>query len=311
MQETYYDDYTEPEDPPTGTGVLATLFKWTAAVASVALICGVGYWTYKLGQRDAAEVPVIKAMASPMRTQPEDPGGRKTDHQGLSVNEVLAGNQTADLDRPITRAPEPEPLANEDVASGALKPPEPKPVSLAPDEVDVARANSTAEAGEPTAEETIVSQVEQTLATQTADPEATQKPEEGMKVAALTPTSVAFRPKWRPSELRKEAVLRIKPDTVAVLEPVKARKSDVSIGTRMIQLGAFDSEAIAKSQWKKLVGKHGDLLGAKKRYIEQTVSNGRVFFRLRAVGFNTAADTKAMCSALGARGLPCIPVVKR
>ena len=50
-----------------------------------------GLWAYRLGTRDAAEVPIIRAMEGPTRIQPEDPGGLRAAHQGLEVNSVLAG----------------------------------------------------------------------------------------------------------------------------------------------------------------------------------------------------------------------------
>ena len=79
-------------------------------------------------------------------------------------------------------------------------------------------------------------------------------------------------------------------------------------GTRMIQLGAYGSEAIARQQWDRLSSQHGDLLAAKEHYVQRTNNSGKVFYRLRVAGYESKSDTKSACAALSARGLPCITV---
>ena len=84
---------------------------------------------------------------------------------------------------------------------------------------------------------------------------------------------------------------------------------DVRPGTRMVQLGAYGSEAVAKRQWDLIINANSDLLGAKRRYIQRTQSNGKTFYRLRASSFETLEASRAACSALSARGVPCIPTI--
>ena len=89
MHDTYSDDYSsvaiDDRLIPEGARRLA------GAAVFVALVAGMGLWSYNLGTRDAGEVPVIKAIDGPARIQPEDPGGLQAAHQGLEVNRVLAG----------------------------------------------------------------------------------------------------------------------------------------------------------------------------------------------------------------------------
>ena len=66
----------------------------TGAAATLALAAGLVIWGYKLAVRDAQGVPVIQAMDGPIREPSHDPGGRITDHAGLSVNRI-AGYGTA------------------------------------------------------------------------------------------------------------------------------------------------------------------------------------------------------------------------
>ena len=84
--------------------------------------------------------------------------------------------------------------------------------------------------------------------------------------------------------------------------------SSVAQGSRLVQLGAYDSEALARAAWGRLVARDGDLLGSKSLYVERTTSNARVFYRLRVAGFDSADETRQMCDALRGRGVDCIPV---
>ena len=79
-------------------------------------------------------------------------------------------------------------------------------------------------------------------------------------------------------------------------------------GTRLVQLGAFDSEEITKRAWSQLVAKNPDLLSSKNLYVERTTANARVFYRLRVAGFTSSEQTRQMCEALRARGVACVPV---
>ena len=84
--------------------------------------------------------------------------------------------------------------------------------------------------------------------------------------------------------------------------------STVGPGTRLVQLGAFDSEEITRKAWAQLVARNNDLLATKSLYVERTTANARVFYRLRVAGFETAEQTRQMCEALRARSIDCIPV---
>ena len=79
-------------------------------------------------------------------------------------------------------------------------------------------------------------------------------------------------------------------------------------GTRLVQLGAFDSEEITRQAWSQLVAKNPDLLSSKNLYVERTTANARVFYRLRVAGFASSEETRQMCEALRSRGVACIPV---
>ena len=79
----------------------------------------------------------------------------------------------------------------------------------------------------------------------------------------------------------------------------------------MIQLGAYDSETVARREWDRFQRQHSDLLGGKDNYVQRIESSGRIFYRLRVAGYETRADTRAACSALSARGVPCMTATVR
>lgn len=308
MRDLYGDDYESVAVGGDAALIPGGVRRMAGAVVFLGMVAGLGLWSYRLGTRDAAEVPVIRAMAGPSRVEPEDPGGLRAAHQGLEVNDVLAGRPAVVEPAPVV--PPKEALAPEDEAQGELV--------LATPEAMAERV--VAESGE--------------LAVPAADPEP--EPDlalggpAGMEGAPIIgdadapeePAVAGPRPMNRPANL---VVARAKPAAptpqAAVAKvaaparaesaaaPTEAREvSGLQRGTRLVQLGAFDSEAITRRAWNQLVAKNPDLLSSKSLYIERTTANARVFYRLRVAGFTSTDQTREMCEALRARGIDCIPV---
>lgn len=285
--------------PIRGVGVVRILASWIVAGVSIALLAGFGYWAVSLGKRDPNEVPIIRAMEGPARVLPENPGGQQTRNQGLAVNKVQAeGGVQAPSER-VVLAPPPEALAEEDVASASLAP-QTRPV--------VAQQENRAKQAE-TPVDLVVAAIlkdQKRLASVTPDapPSAASKKAKNIKSTAYSPTR-SLRPLGRPADLTIELAKIVA--TSASTQTVDS----VPVGTRLVQLGAYDSATLAKSEWDKLFAKHSDLLEDKKRLIQSAESGGRKFYRLRVVGFGSLDESHNLCSALLARGTPCIPVTAR
>lgn len=98
---------------------------------------------------------------------------------------------------------------------------------------------------------------------------------------------------------------------VATVVSVEIDPADVETGARLVQLGAFDDRDAAIKEWDYIVARHGDLIGERKRLIQEAESGGRSFYRLRMHGFDDLGDSRRLCAALLARGTPCIPVSAR
>ena len=122
--------------------------------------------------------------------------------------------------------------------------------------------------------------------------------------------TVSLRPQRRPAGSRAPA------DTTATVTPASAAPLDIDpanvpSGTRVVQLGAYESAEMAQSEWDRIAGQFGDYMQDKRRIVQEASSGGRTFFRLRVHGFEDLSDARRFCSALVAEGADCIPVVTR
>ncbi len=118
--------------------------------------------------------------------------------------------------------------------------------------------------------------------------------EEAPKPAEVEPTSV------------EPTVARL-PDATADAGAVELAADAVPAGTRLAQLGAYQSADEARAEWDKVIGDLGPLMQGKKRVIESAQSGGRTFYRLRVQGFADLADARRFCAALKAEGRLCTP----
>lgn len=285
MQDTLRGD---SKGPGFG-GAVAAATKWGGAALSLLLVVSLIIWAYRLGTRDAQAVPVIKAMTDPARVAPENPGGLIAEHQGLEVNEILAGGEAGTPDA-AELAPGPDTLAAEDLATGNLP-----PIEEADEATVAALDTDTAEAVDDVAAES-----EAVLVVPGGD-------------IPGGPPRASDRPIPRPANLAAVAPAPSPGNNAASDTPAPTPVTDTQVpaGTRTVQIGAFDSPGDATSQWQRLQSNHADLLGGHSNYIQKAESNNRTFFRLRVLGFDEAAQQNAMCEALKARGVECIPVTVR
>lgn len=318
---------------PNGTqaGTIVNIF---GAVLSVGLMVGVGVWGYKLLMRDVTGVPVVQAMQGEMRVAPENPGGEIAAHTGLSVNAVPADGGAADPEDRLVLAPVSTQLQDEDLEvapmaeAGEVAPADPPPETSdpTPTVADADEVAATAQTpSEPLSAEDVLALADQIAAgaaplTDLAEGEdlPVSVAVNGVDMADFVDPSVpgvstSMRPQIRPA--------RLVPATAPAPQPAAATEApqpaaptltgDLPAGTKLVQLGAFDSAEIAAREWTRLSGRFGDFMGDKSRVIQEAQSGGRTFYRLRAQGFADLSDARRFCAALVAEDAPCIPVVAR
>jgi len=306
-QQTYerYDRDYQNENQP---GMISVATNWIGALLSIGLVIGLAFWGYKLTMRDVSEVPVVRALEGPMRVQPDDPGGTAAAHQGLAVNQVQS---TGGVEKPSDRvilAPDPVSLTSEDmdVQTTHPKPRDTKTATETPQAIHLTDVIASDDQADD--ELDAASAIEAAVNEVAADSELAD-------LAHLPGVKRSPRPKARitvASVARSTVLDDSTPtgDTLTVGE-IDIDPSEVEEGARLVQLGAFDDRDAAIREWGHIVDRHGDLIGARKRLIQQAESGGRSFFRLRMVGFDDLGESRRLCSALLARGTPCIPVTAR
>ncbi len=307
------------------------------ALASLGLVVGIGVWGYQLIMRDVSGVPVVRALEGPMRVQPDDPGGVQADHQGLAVNAVAADGAAAPTADRLVLAPRPVTLLEEDAPIGQIKVQpaqiEPSPTGTTPDQaletasVDALVEQLTAGVAPISGEESPINPAlraaeginsasqPETLATNSnaAQPAAEQ-------TALIGPGLIrSLRPQARPA--RAVVSGGISSDSAALASAINGAVDAVAsieidpdtlaVGTRLAQLGAYDSPEIARSEWQKLSVRFEDFMDGKQRVIQKASSGGRTFYRLRALGFTDLSDARRFCSALVSENTDCIPVTVR
>lgn len=327
MTDYMYDEPAELE-LSMGRGAKAQkLVNAAGAMVSLGLVAGMCVWGYQLLVRDVSGVPVIEALEGAFRVAPEDPGGMTAPHQGLQVNEIAAvGSASGPVDQ-VRLAPGAEPLSEEDRPWGELlAAPAAAPADEAPVDGDdvmagVAEADATTRLALLDEEDMPLparGPEDEPAVEQIQDLPEDADPVEMAIAEALSGTleeltaSAALRPRLRPEDAG--AGLDIASiETVRAVAPgsTEVNIADLPKGTRLVQLGAFASPEVARSEWENLTGRFGEFFGGKRMVVQEAISGGKTFFRLRAEGFEDLADARRFCSALTAKRADCIPVEVR
>ncbi|SMX22325.1 SPOR domain-containing protein [Boseongicola aestuarii] len=288
-------------------GSLTAIINWAGAFLSILLIVGLATWGWKLWQRDVTGIPVVRALEGPMRITPAEPGGLANDFQGLAVNRIAEERVSEVTDR-VVLAPAPATFdEDEDLAMAELAPAVEEVLSVvevapAADFDDGVQAETLAETvpvmNEPSA-------TDMAVAAALADAGALFEAQPVSLVGAGSGAPAATpRPLERP-EGRRVASLNVMNDVTGAIDP-----ATIPPGTRLVQLGAYGSEDVAKAEWANALANFGDYMVGKERVVQQAETGGRIFWRLRALGFEDLSDARRFCAVLVSDGANCIPVVQ-
>ena len=305
---------------PVRGSEMAALMNWLGAWISLALIAGLAFWGYQLMVRDVSGVPVVRALSGPMRVAPEDPGGLDAEHQGLAVNRIAAaGTAAAPADR-LVLAPAPTSLNAEDQTAGEIAAASAEADSLVdvPDDLlatDLAVAEaltSFAEAGEPIVDDQAALITAALQIAETGDAGVT--PLAAIPAGQIAPEIAGVARSPRPSARPAIQTLASVAAPTAAAAPGAVKTVDptsIVAGTRLAQLGAFESPELAQAEWHNIATKFEDVMGDKAQVIQRAQSGGKSFYRLRVMGFQDISDARRFCSTLLAGKAACIPVITR
>lgn len=330
----FTQDVSPRSAPSAPQGGLVKLTNLAGAVVSLALLVGVSVWGYKLVVRDVSGVPVVRAVDGPMRIQPDNPGGRPADHQGLAVNAVAAAGSAAAPADTLVLAPRPVDLTDDDQPNTQLARLAMRPVAPPANRADAVRQPEeptqpaeNADADQADAQDDIDALVAEV--TQSVEPVFLETPDvseppvtlELASASAATPqnliaadipgVTVSARPAARPARLSTTPAAEPSQTEETTSSDLDIDPAEVPTGTRVVQLGAYETADIARTEWDRIATQFGDYMTDKRRIVQQASSGGRTFFRLRAHGFDDLSAARRFCSALVAEGADCIPVVTR
>ena len=319
-----------------------------AAAVSVALVVGVGVWGYKLLMRDVSGVPVVRAITGDMRVAPENPGGEISAHTGLSVNSVPALGGAAQPEDRLVLAPMQPALQAEDMAvtptaptdrlaeagevvpqaydatpegeiattleldSGAASDVQPAATLVTPDpSVPLTAADVLALADQIAAGTTPMTDLAEGQTVPAAVAVNGVAVPAGVISISVPGVTRSLRPTPRPAGVVAPTPVAASATQAATPITGEVTTAALPVGTKLVQLGAFDSPDIAATEWVRMTARFPDFFDGKDQLIQQAQSGGRTFFRLRAMGFDDLSDARRFCAALSAEGAACIPVVVR
>ncbi len=355
---TIEESETTAEEPSRAANIKRLFSTTVGAIVAVALLLALGVWFYRLGVRDAQNVPIIRAALDPVKVRPEDPGGTETPHQDITsyqVAETEPVQAAATVVAPAPPEPRPEDIAMGDLAAASVpNPPDARPSS------PVGDTSSSPAPSIPTDDATDVLQNEidrQVAAVLSETPSDTgvQPPSaapettvpDDTRIAAATPTpsqpeepaqSEAPQPDLSQTEPEQDAPAVEEPEAeplgagteyapaasptvprrpsnlLARVEEAKKQEAQsvTDLASRaasspvQVQLAADPDETAIRQQWRRIYNANSDVLRDRALAIQQTVSGGTTFYRLRVGPFETTSEARAVCQALKARGQDCI-----
>ena len=283
-------------------------FYWVGAALSLSLLTGAIGWSYQLIVRDINQIPIVRAQLGPLRVAPDDPGGLTAANQGLSVTQ-LAVNERPLLSDKIFLAPAAEVLSEENVALQISEENSSITNKEKFDILEVSTENSLDLKILPEQNATgLASNNEAILSTAAFSPKKLEIENAVSLALALTneenSSFNSLRPKIRPVVLNQ-----IQTDNIAQ-SVANELVVTLPIGSAVVQLGAFASKSLAQIEWQRLETLLGSVLTSKNMMVQKAESGGRVFYRLRAFGFDNLSDARQFCSAVNDK-VACIPVVTR
>ena len=284
------------------------IFYWTGTALSLCLLAGAIGWSYQLIVRDINQIPIVRAQLGPLRVAPDNPGGLTAANQGLSVTQ-LAVSEKPLLSNEIHLAPAAEILNADNLALQITE------------DVKSNKDNQTFEIKEVNAENTL----NLTVVSNKIEADSRSKEEEVLSQVAFSQKkmeienavslalSIANNPVASPTSLRPKirpmvflANNKTTVDGVASNEII----SEPPMGSALVQLGAFESMKLASSEWQRFEKLLGSMLISKNMVVQKAERGGKIFYRLRAAGFDDISDARQFCTAISDK-VACIPVVTR
>jgi SPOR domain len=224
--------------------------------------------TLGLSRLGPGTVPVIEADPRPLKVRPDQPGGMVVPNQDQLVLEGASQRRLADRSRNT--------VAQLDTGPEAPA-------------LDLLRQQAAPAAPLPALAATVPPPVAA----------GTQAPAAPVTASALGTATAALPP---PVALAVTATVATPSMVTAAALP-----GPVAGGRSHAQFGALHSEDAARTEWDRLVRRAPELAAFQPRITRLDREGQPPLWRLRATGLADAGAAKALCDAMRARNVPCLP----
>lgn len=336
-EQTGYDDglgsfYQDDNQPPRRRISRGLMVAGVVVGLGVVAVAGTLLFKGEDSGSAGGAPPVISADGTPVKVEPENPGGVEVPNTNRAIYEHT--NQTASgegsvvvdnreqpvdinqmlLEQESARAQAAaEQAANADAintstsgAAGVALPEAPAPTSPA-----------TLTLGEPKRVRTVSVRPDGTILPTSPDPvtenaapaaneQAGMTQSTSAQEATATPAAVPV-PVPRPTVIERPATrapLQITPQAVNQPQQIAAAASAGVPGSFTVQLAAPGSENEARNLFSSLQGRYSELAG-RSPVIVRAESGGRTIYRLRVGAFGSRDEASALCVRIQAQGGQC------
>ena len=263
---------------------------WISLLVLLLLGGGAGAGWYLYGDTlfldDQSDVPLVKADTGPVKVRPEKPGGMEIPNRDKLVYDRMKGGEgRSQVERLL---PQPEKLLSVPASKAAPA---------------LSMAESLKQAARDMAKE---------MPKEGAVPPPPPAPETALKKEEAKKTPP------KPVPLKPTAKVPSTKDVMAVRKPAPAPpppspenapgvKAKATKGKYRVQLAAVRSEERAQKEWDRLKGKHKDLLGRYRLFVERADLGAKgVFYRLQVGPVIDEQNAKNLCAKLSKRKVGCL-----
>lgn len=321
-----FDELDEYENPH---------FRWVSMIVLALAVAGflsLAWYAYQTGADHAlnGEVVVIEAGDEPIKEVPEDRGGMDFPHQDKTIYNVLRPEDEKGKLVTVIEAPEEPAMPTQPAQEGEKVSADRKIAQIIQKAVedtqrDMRHEKRLNEKTEDDADEASDADAKDESSAEAVTEEPKDKVADDKTVSAAPindeikaepvkePEPDKEELKTEPVKEEPKAVPKQEVKAEAVKQPVIEQKKEPAPASTssgiQLQLGAFRSEAEAKTQWQKLQTANKDVLsGAGYNVVRADLKEKGIYYRLRASGFASSAAADKACKTLSGRKVGCFVV---
>ena len=293
-----YDDYDDFDEDERGVSGLVVLLIILAMLLAFSLIVWLAYNKgVRQGTTADGEVPYVAADPEPVKEVAD--AGNAAGLEDREVYDRFDGN-ARERTEVMTKGPE-EPIKTESVDQIAVLAAQAEAELGDSVDSETQGINADADRARDAVERARAESAERALVpeplTPTGDETAGDEPAAASQ-GAVAPTRAAATPSVKPAS---------RPTSGSTPTTAATASTTSTLGSHVVQVGAFRSAGEADAFWGQLGNRFGDYLDGKSKDVERADLGAKgIFYRLRIAGFDSADAANQYCSGLKARRQDCL-----